>query len=410
MIDVTLLREQPDLSIPLLKKKAPDFDVQTLMALDHDVRSLQTEVESLRHRKNELAKLAQSGITPEIREESRSLGTVLREKEHLLHTMQEKFQALYLTCPNIPAQDIPAGAKESNQVVRTWHHKPSFAFAVKHHMELGTALGWFDMPAAATMTGSNFMLYKADAVRLMYALKMMMLEHNAEYGFSYIIPPYIVQEKSLEIAGNFPKFKDDVYSIPADHQYLIPTAEVSLANIHRNTIFLAEELPVRYTAATHCFRREAGGYGAGERGLIRIHEFEKVELFSYTLPEQSAQELEYMIACAEGLVQKLGLHYQVSLLAAQDCSFASAKTYDIEVWLPSQGIYKEISSASNCTDFQARRGAIRYRKDTASKTHLVHTLNCSSLALPRLVAALMETYQQADGTIVIPPVLKKYWL
>lgn len=410
MIDLALVHENPTLFTDLIKKKDPSFDVAQLIELDKKIRAITKRVEELRHRKNELAELGKSGVTPDLRSESIALGKELKEQELILQSLQDPFKALYLRCPNIPLADLPIGGKEANVVVKEVGKKPAFNFPIKHHLELGTALGWFDFEAAAIMAGSNFVLYKGDAVKLMYALIMFMLKHNAAHGFSYILPPYVVNEKSLEIAGNFPKFYDDVYAVQADHLYLIPTAEVSLANLYRNTIFAAEQLPIRLTAATSCFRREAGGYGATERGLIRIHQFEKVELYTYCAPEESNNELNKMVECAEGLLQKLGLHYRVSLLAMQDCSFPSAKTFDIEVWLPGQDRYMEVSSASNCTDFQARRGGMRYRKEVGGKTALVHTLNGSSLALPRLVAALMETYQQADGSIIIPDVLTPWML
>jgi seryl-tRNA synthetase len=221
-----------------------------------------------------------------------------------------------------------------------------------------------------------------------------------------MLPPYLVNEKSLMVAGNFPKFKDQVYAVPADNLYLIPTAEVNLANVYRDQILSASQLPISMTSWTSCFRREAGGYGAHERGLIRIHEFEKVELVTICEPEKSAQELDRIVACAESILKALGLTYRVSLLATQDCSFQSAKTFDIEVWMPGQKAYYEVSSCSNCTDFQARRGSIRYRPSSIAKPTLVHTLNGSSLALPRLMVALMETYQQADGSIHIPEILR----
>ncbi len=410
MIDLTLAHENPALFIQLVTKKDPSFDAQRLVDLDKEVRRITREVEELRHRKNELSESAKKGITQEIRIESQAIGAKLKEQEKSLHEIHEQFKALYLRCPNIPFDDVPCGGKESNLVVKVVGTKPEFSFAIKHHVELGNALGWFDFEAAATIAGSNFVLYKNDSVKLMYALIMFMLKHNATHGFSFVLPPYLVNERSLEIAGNFPKFYDDVYKVAEDTMYLIPTSEVSLANMYRNTIFSAEQLPLRMTAATSCFRREAGGYGATERGLIRIHQFEKVELYSYCAPEESNNELERMVQCAQELLQKLNLHYRISLLAAQDCSFQSAKTYDIEVWLPGQDRYMEVSSASNCTDFQSRRGGMRYRKEVGGKTILVHTLNASSLALPRLVAALMETYQQEDGSILIPDVLKPWML
>lgn len=410
MIDLTLVHENPALFIELVKKKDPTFDAEQLIELDKKVRGSTKRVEELRHHKNELSELAKNGITPEIRSESITIGKELKEQEQILHSLQEQFKALYLRCPNLPFSDVPNGGKESNSVVKEVGQKPKFTFPLQNHLELGNQLGWFDFAAAATITGSNFALYKGDSVKLMYALIMFMLKHNASFGFSYILPPYLVDEKSLEIAGNFPKFYDDVYAVQSDSLYLIPTSEVCLANLYRNTIFSPEQLPIRLTAASSCFRREAGGYGATERGLIRIHQFEKVELYTYCTPEESNNELERMVQCAEELLQKFNLHYRISLLAAQDCSFQSAKTFDIEVWLPGQDRYMEVSSCSNCTDFQSRRGGMRYRKDAHSKTTLVHTLNASSLALPRLMAAIMETYQQSDGTIAIPEVLKNWLL
>jgi seryl-tRNA synthetase len=241
----------------------------------------------------------------------------------------------------------------------------------------------------------------------MYALTMMMLKNNIKHGFEPVLPPYLVNEQSLIVSSNLPKFQDQIYSIPEDKLYLTPTAEVNLANMYRDKILAATELPIRMTAWTSCFRREAGGYGANERGLIRIHQFEKVELFSICEPDHANKEQERMLACAEDILQQLGLHYRVSLLAAQDCSFASAKTYDLEVWLPGQGTYYEVSSISNCTDFQARRGLIRYKRSADSKSELVATLNGSSLALSRLFVALLEVYQNPDGSVHIPEVLKK---
>lgn len=407
MIDLALLREQPEHVSAILKKKAPDFDVQRLAALDAQVRTLKMQVEELRHTKNDLADKAKSGVTPEIREQSIAVGQQLKEKEQALELLEKEFLDLYLCCPNLLQDDVQPGNKESNKVVKTVGSKKVFDFPVKNHVELGKALGWFDFEAAAVMTGSNFALYKGDAVKLLYALTMFMIKNNMKYGFSPIIPPYMINGKSLEIASNFPKFKDQVYSVPEDDLYLSPTSEVNITNLYRKHIFSAGELPVRMTAWTSCFRREAGGYGGTERGLIRIHQFEKVELYTFCAPEDAQSEHERMLACAEDILQQLGLHYQVSLLAAQDCSFPSSKTYDIEVWLPGQGQYYEVSSVSNCTDFQARRGLIRYKKTVDSKPDLVYTLNGSSLALPRLMVAIMETFQQPDGTVIIPEILKK---
>lgn len=407
MIDLALLREYPDVVIALLKKKDPSYDTQALFDLDEQLRLLRQDVERLRCQRNELAAQGQAGVTLELREQSKTIGAALKEQGKKLEELEVQFQQLYLRCPNIPEKDLPAGNKESNVVHKVVGEQPKFSFPVKNHVELGEALGWFDFQAAAAMTGSNFALYRGDAVRMLYALTMMMFKNNMDHGYEPIIPPYLVTEESLTVASNFPKFKDQVYSIPEDGLYLIPTSEVSLTNLYRDKILNAQELPLRMTSWTSCFRREAGGYGAHERGLIRIHQFEKLELYTICEPEKSFDELDRMIACAESILKKLDLHYRISLLATQDCSFPSAKTYDIEVWMPGQKAYYEVSSCSNCTDFQSRRGKIRYKVKSDDKAQLVHTLNASSLALPRLMVALMETYQQADGSIALPEILKR---
>jgi seryl-tRNA synthetase len=407
MIDLGLLREQPEQVISLIKRKDPAYDAQRLYDWDVKLRALRQEVEELRRKKNELASQAKSGVTDQLRAQSIQIGKELKSKESELEQLESDFKGLYLSCPNIPETSIPLGGKEANKVVKTWGQKKEINFPVKNHVELGTALGWLDFDAATRMTASNFALYKGDAVRLMYALTMMMLKNNIKHGFEPVLPPYLVNEQSLTVASNFPKFKDQVFAVTEDKLYLTPTAEVNLGNMYRDKILAATDLPIRMTAWTSCFRREAGSYGATERGLIRIHQFEKVELFTICEPEHAHSEQERMLAAAEEILQKLGLHYRVSLLAAQDCSFASAKTYDIEVWLPGQGCYYEVSSISNCTDFQSRRGLIRFKRTPESKSELAYTLNGSSLALSRLMVAIMEVYQNADGSITIPDILKK---
>jgi seryl-tRNA synthetase len=407
MISLELLRTNTAQVKHALHEKEPKFDVDKLIALDIELRSIKLAVEELRKTKNDLADQAKNGVTQELREQSVMLGLKLKTLEIDLDAKQVQFDKLYLECPNIPDSTVPTGNKESNKVVKEWGKKPEFNFEIKNHVELGKKLEWFNFEAAVTMTGARFVLYQNEAVNLVYALTMFMLKNNAKYGFKPYLPPYLVNEKSLEVASNFPKFRDQVYSVTADNLYLTPTAEVNLTNLYRDHIFNnSNELPKRMTAWTSCFRREAGTYGATEQGLIRIHQFEKAELYTICTPEESIKEQELMLECAENILQQLGLHYRVSLLAGQDCSFASARTYDIEVWMPGQNAYYEVSSISNCTDFQARRGKIRYR-DEQNKTQLVHTLNGSSLALPRLMVALMEVYQQPDGSIALPKVLLK---
>jgi len=409
MIDLELLRISPDQITQKIARKEPQFDTARLIKLDQDVRSLRTEVENLRQKKNRIAKEGAHAVTAALKEESHRLTRQLDEHEKELEVIEQEFHQLYLSVPNIPEDDLPDGGKESNKAVKVVGEKPHFSFPVKNHVELGTNLGWLDFEAATTIAGANFALYKKEAADLVYALALLLLKNNREHGYEMVIPPALVNEKSLEVASNFPKFKDQVYAVPRDHLFLTPTAEVDLANLYRNMILPLEQLPVRMTAWTSCFRREAGTYGAAERGLIRIHQFEKVELFAWCQPEDSNNELDRMVACAETLLKKLDLHYRISLLAAQDCSFASAKTYDIEVWLPGQKEYYEVSSCSNCKDFQARRGQIRFKKSGDKRSTFVHTLNGSSLALPRLMVALMETYQQEDGSIHLPAFLKEFW-
>ncbi|MCL5436367.1 MAG: serine--tRNA ligase [Candidatus Dependentiae bacterium] len=406
MIDLALLRAEPERVSALILKKDPTFAVKRLIELDERVRQMRHTLEELRAEKNECAKLAQRGLTPELRERSVLLGEQIKKAEADLAGLEAEFKDLYLGCPNLLSDEVQAGGKEANITVRSFGAQPEFGYPPKTHVELGKALGWLDFEAAALMAASNFVLYRDRAVLLQYALEMFMLQTAREHGFSPVLPPFLINERSLEGASNFPRFREDVYAVEKDGLFLTPTAEVNLANLYRDHIFALEELPMRLTALTSCFRREAGGYGASERGLIRIHQFDKVELFTLCAPGKSPQEQERMLACAESILQRLDLHYRVTLLAAQDCSFPSAKTYDIEVWMPGQKEYKEVSSVSNCTDFQARRCAIRYRPEQNEKPRLVHTLNGSSLALPRLVVALLESGQQADGSIVFPEVLK----
>lgn len=407
MIDLNRLRETTEQTKKLILLKEPSFPVDRLVSLDEQVRSIKTEVELLRKEKNSLASMGAKGASPEIREKSIVLGTMLKEKEAHLEVIEAEFTQLWLSCPNIPQEDLPVGGKEANKSVSVIGEKPSFAFPFKNHVELNEKLGWFDLTTTSTMVGSQFVMYRGMGAKIIYALTRLMLQNNTKYGFEVVLPPYMIAERGLYNAGELPKFKGAYYKIEQEDLCLIPTAEVSLTNIHANQILSQDQLPLRYTSWTSCFRREAGGYGATERGLIRIHQFEKVEIYSISTPEDSDKEQQRMLECAQGLLKQLGLHYRVTLLAAQDCSFQSTKTFDIEVWLPGQDRYYEVSSCSNCGDFQARRAGIRYRIAHDAKPKLVHTLNASALALPRLMVALMENFQQADGSIALPPVLQK---
>jgi len=404
MIDLHILRTQTADTIKRLAKKDPSFPTQELIEKDRVVKELQITVESLRSEKNALSK--NGAVTAEIREQSIVLGKKLKELETQLEAAQEALNYLWLRCPNMPEDSVPEGNKEENQTVRSWGTIPQFNFQPRNHLQLNEINKWFDLDVAAKMSGSQFVYYTPTGTKIIYALTQLMLKSNAQRKFLPVIPPYLVTEKALYNGGNLPKFAGDFYTTN-DNLCLIPTAEVSLTNVHADQIIDEGQLPIRYTSWTSCFRREAGGYGAAERGIIRIHQFEKVELYAITKPQNSEQELEYMVASGEAILQKLGLAYQVVLLAGQDCSFNSAKTYDLEVWLPGQNRHQEVSSASNCTDFQARRAQIRYRSSATQKPTLAHTLNASSLALPRLMVALMEQYQQEDGSIKLPQVLQE---
>jgi len=406
MIDLALLRKDKNYIVELSKRKDPSFDIEKLAQLDEEVRRLRLISENLRHEKNEIVEQSKLSRTDESIAKSRKISQDLKHVEDDLKIIEAQFEDLYLRCPNIIEKELPVGGKESNFEIKNWGSQPNFNFPLLNHLELGKLNNWFDFEAAAAMTGSQFALYKGDAVKLVYALMMYMFNNNVNHGFYPILPPYLVNEKALTIASNFPRFKEEVYAVEKDGLYLTPTSEVNLTNLYQNRILEAEQLPIRMTSWTSCFRREAGGYGAAERGLIRLHQFEKCELYTICEPEKYKEEQDLMLSCAENILQSLGLHYRIMLLAAQDCSFASAKTYDIEVWLPAQGIYKEISSISNCTDFQSRRALIRYKDSVNSKSRLVYTLNGSSLALPRLLVAIMETYQQEGGKIELPEVLK----
>jgi seryl-tRNA synthetase len=403
MIDLHFMRENPQLFRELVLRKEPEFNVELLITLDKQLREEQRTAEEIRHQRNNLAAQgATQSLAEQMRERARALNQTLSISEQRSEKLAHEFRELYLSCPNLPAHDVPIGNKEANTVVKIYGHKPEFSFAPKHHLALNEQVKWFDFASAARMTGSQFVWYNTTGASLLYTLSLLMLQHNQSRGYTLVLPPYLVNTLSLEGAAQFPKFRDAVYSINNEDLYLTPTSEVNLTAFYRDHIFPEEELPVRMTSLTSCFRREAGTYGASERGLIRIHQFEKAELYTICTAEQATIEHERMVSCAEELLQLLGLHYRISLLATQDSSFAAAKTYDLEVWMPGQQEYREVSSSSLCTDFQARRSSIKYKPSVSSKAQLAYTLNTSSLALPRIMVALMETYQQEDGSIKLP--------
>jgi seryl-tRNA synthetase len=378
-------------------------------------RLLLGEVESRRQERNSLSeevgrlKKAQQDAATLV-QRVREINQELKELEKDLQDKEEVVSDFLLNLPNLPHSSVPVGASsESNPVVKKWGEPPPFSFLPRPHWEVGEDLGILDFETAAKITGSRFSLLKGSASRLERALINFMLDlHTRHHGYLEVWPPFMINEASALGTGQLPKFKDDLFKLEGWDYYLAPTAEVPVTNIHRDDILAEENLPINYTAYTPCFRSEAGSYGKDVRGLIRQHQFDKVELVKFTTPESSYEELEKLLVNAETVLQELGLPYQVVVLCTGDMGFAAAKTYDIEVWLPGQGTYREISSCSNFESFQARRANIRFRRAGARGTELVHTLNGSGLAVGRTLVAILENYQQEDGSVVIPEKLRPY--
>ena len=420
MIDPELIRKDPEGVAAAFKKRLVNVDFSEFLATDRELRNLNTEVERLRERRNKGSAempnlLKQGGDISGVQEEMRQVGEQLKEWEVRASELEALSFNFLSSLPNLPADDVVAGGKEQNVVVRTYGEKPSFDFIPKDHVELCTDLGLIDYTRGAKLGGKGFWVYTNDGAVLEWALLNYFIDSHRKAGFEFVLVPHILTYEGGFVAGQFPKFVDDVFGLRGEQsaptesmQFLIPTAETALANLHRGEILPEAELPKRYFSYTPCFRKEAGGYGASERGMIRGHQFNKVELFVYCKPADSDRLLEDLIQQGESLMKGLGLHYQVSKLAAADCSASMAKTYDIEVWIPSMSVYKEVSSASNGGDFQARRGKMRYKDTTVGKNLLMHTLNASGLATSRLVPAIVEQYQLADGRVQVPKVLQPF--
>ncbi|MBC7318330.1 serine--tRNA ligase [Candidatus Bipolaricaulota bacterium] len=413
MLDLRQIRSDPEGILQRLRRRNPALDLSRVLALDEERRELQREVDEIRRQQNEasdrIAALSRAGDTAE-REKIIAEMKVLAEKrkklEERLAQVERELEQELLSLPNIPHDSVPTGTKEEKVVLRVWGEPPRFDFPPKHHMALAQSLGLLDFERAAKIAGSRFPMYVGEGARLEFALLRWMLElHVREHGYIPVLPPILANRRSFLVSGQLPKFAEELYYCPADDLFLNPTAESLLANLHNDEILEEDQLPLRYVAYTPCFRREAGSYGEEQRGLIRVHQFNKIELFWYTTPETSYQALGDLVSHAEKILQLLGLHYRVTLLPASDLAFQSAKTIDIEVWLPGQGGYYEVSSCSNCEDFQARRGNIRYRPKDGGKPRYVHTLNGSGLATSRLFAAILEQNQRRDGTVVLPKVL-----
>ncbi len=413
MLDPRLIRERPDVVRESLKNRGYAFDLENLIGIDGRRRELIRRVETMKSERNatsdEIAKLKKSGAAAEQIERLRALGKEIEKWEQELKRVENEWEALSLEIPNIPHESVPVGAgEEQNEVVRTWGEKPGFHFEPAAHWDLGERLGILDFKRAAKITGARFTLYKSGGALLERALINFMLDlHVREHGYTEVLPPFLVNRDSMTGTGQLPKFEEELFKLTDPDYFLIPTAEVPVTNIFRDEILKEGDLPVKYAAYTPCFRKEAGAHGKDTRGLTRQHQFNKVELVKFSLPGESYSELEGLLLDAEDVLKKLGIHYRVSLLSTGDLGFSSAKTYDIEVWLPGQNIYREISSCSNFGDFQARRAKIRYRTGTG-KIDYAHTLNGSGLAVGRTVMAVMENCQREDGAVAVPEALRPY--
>jgi len=417
MLDLNLIRERPDFVKERLKLRGGDYPIDKILSLDEERRRLITQVETLRHERKvkseEIRRLKRVGDEASaslLAQEVKSLGERLKELEDELSRVEEELKELLITLPNLPHVSVPVGESDKdNVVVKRWVEPPKFDFELKPHWDIGVNLGILDFERAAKIAGSRFAVYYGAGALLERALINFMLDlHTKKHGYKEVLPPFLVNSASMFGTGQLPKFREELFKVEDRDFYLIPTAEVPVTNLHRDEILPEEALPLYYTAYTPCFRAEAGAHGRDTRGIIRQHQFNKVELVKFVVPETSYEELESLLLDAEEVLQLLGLHYRVVVLCTGDLGFAAAKTYDIEVWAPGQGRYVEISSCSNFEDFQARRANIRYRPKGGGKPRFVHTLNGSGLAVGRTVMAILENFQQEDGSVIIPEVLRPY--
>jgi len=416
MLDPLILRHDLEATVETLKARGYTLDATAWEELEARRKALQMEMEELQAKRNASAKsIGQAKARGEdiqpLLDAVAELGSQLKDVEAQFRQVRDEQMAWMLDMPNLAADDVPAGADESENVeLRTWGEKPEFDFDPRDHVELGDVHGMMDAEAAAKLAGARFTLLKASFARLHRALAQFMLDvHTLEHGYTEVYVPYLVKGEAMQGTGQLPKFGDDAFATTDDPpRYLVPTAEVPVTNLAADHIYADDELPVKFAAQTPCFRREAGSAGQDTRGMIRQHQFEKVELVHIVHAEDSADAHEELTSNAEKILQKLGLAYRTIVLCTGDMGFSASKTYDIEVWLPGQGAYREISSCSNCTDFQARRMKARVRNAETGKPELVHTLNGSGLAVGRTLIAVLENYQQQDGSIRIPEVLQPY--
>ena len=415
MLDMKFVRENPELVMEAVKKRNGNLDLTEFLELDKKRREITVQVETLKSERNtasqEIGKLKKAGQdATEQMAAVRALGDKIAEDDKELKEIEVRLKEILLTIPNIPADDVPVGADDSaNPVVRTWGEPGKFDFEPKAHWDIGEGLNIIDFERGVKVSGARYIFYRGLGARLERAVISFFLDlHTEKHGYTEMFPPFIVNGASMQGTGQLPKFAEDMFKLENGDMYLIPTAEVPVTNYHRDEILTAAELPIRYTAYSGCFRAEAGAAGRDTRGLIRMHQFNKVELVKFTKPEESWDELEKLTLDAEEVLQLLGLPYRVVRLCTGDLGFSSATTYDLEVWLPAANCYREISSCSNFLDFQARRANIRFRRDAKAKPEFVHTLNGSGVAVGRTVAAILENYQQADGSVIVPEVLRKY--
>jgi len=415
MLDLKFVRTNLDSIREMLKTRGYDLDISRFETLDQERRARLTVLEELRHRRNrvsdEIAAMKKKGEdASSVIAEMKAVSLNIKEKEKELPLFVDELNEMLMIIPNMPHESVPIGKDETdNPVIRTWGEVRETDFESLSHWEIGENLGIFDFARAAKIAGARFALYRGLGARLERALINFMLDiHTKEHGYIEILPPFMVNSDSMTGTGQLPKFKEDLFKIEGWDFYLIPTAEVPVTNIHRDEVLSEDQLPVYYVSYTPCFRSEAGSYGKDTRGLIRQHQFNKVELVKFTRPEESYDELEKLTRNAEEILRRLELPYRVITLCTGDLGFSAAKTYDLEAWLPGQGLYREISSCSNFSDFQARRAGIRFKRKGEKGTELVNTLNGSGLAVGRTLVAILENYQQADGSVLIPEALKPY--
>jgi len=415
MLDIKFIRENIDLVRATLEERGDAIDLDQFSAIDQKRRDILQEVETLRSDRNsvskEIGKRKKNGEDASgLITEMGSVSSRIKELDESLKKTEELLNGLIMTIPNIPHESVVCGTgDEDNLVVRKWGKKPQFDFEPRPHWDIGEDLNILDFAAGAKIAGARFTVYRGAGARLERALINFMLDlHTTEHGYTEIFTPFMVNSESMTGTGQLPKFEEDLFKIAGTDYYLIPTAEVPVTNIHRDEILDEKDLPVYYVAYSACFRSEAGSYGKDTRGLIRQHQFNKVEMVKFTRPEESYDELEKLTANAEEVLKRLGIHFRTVNLCTGDLGFSSAKTYDLEAWLPGQDTYREISSCSDFESFQARRAGIRFRREENSKVEYVHTLNGSGLAIGRTVVAILENYQQKDGSVIVPEVLRPY--